>query len=79
MAVTTVRRPKVTAAFLTRSGGYLTDGMRLLRVLAVPRPNDQEVLLEDCYRPIATCAVGELRSDVLKMRVVRWPEGLDDI
>ena len=74
MAVAAPQRPKVTGAFLTRAGGYATDGKKLYRVLAV---RQSEVLMEDCAKDPMACAVWRHRATVLKLRVVRWPAGLE--
>jgi hypothetical protein len=78
MPVAAVHRDPVTAAFLERPGGYCTDGKRLFRVLAIGTEQASGVVLvEDCAMQPPECAMSLERRLVKKMRVVKWPPGLD--
>lgn len=75
MTVAAPDRPKVTAAFLKHPGGFCDNGLRLFRIVRPPSgPNGKTVLVEDCY----TLKAEDMdRGELLKMRVAKWPPGLD--
>ena len=78
MTATAVRRDPVTDAFFARPGGYATDGKRLFRVLAIGLDRaDGVVLVEDCGMDPPECAMSLERKMVQRMKVVRWPPGLE--